>query len=496
MSGPAFTADDFLNRATGERTFDANRVVSAGKMYQLAEQPWWIWANFHAPQKEKQKTDTPWDRYLMQLGQEFGEETARTLYPEARAISTRPWEERSLTATIEAMMQGAEAITEGTLWDLETEVYGAADILVRSDDHTSDFGDYHYRVIEVKQSSEVKDYAVLQAGLYNRILGRIQGYTPPEFEILLEDGSRNAVSRKDTDGELDRKLDLLRKLRDEDNEPARPGHGAGKDPWGKYCDQLLEEDLDVVLLPGVGPGKRSDFLEAFGTASIRDLFGKSVDEFVDAFGPDRGVRTWAHVEAYRRNAPVPIPGTTLDIPHPARRLYYDFENTTPDFEEMDKHVYMIGVYDPDRDDFQCLTTRGAADEKKMFEDFRALVGDIESVRLFHWHSHETGVMRNQVAVRHPELSPILQELIRASIDLKEVIKSAIALPVPTYSIKSVAPLAGFNWSQDDVDGMSSQLYYAETVRTGDPAPLDKVIQYNREDCVSMWKVQEWVEGRD
>ena len=103
------------------------------------------------------------------------------------------------------------------------------------------------------------------------------------------------------------------------------------------------------------------------------------------------------------------------------------------------------------------------------------------------------MMRGDVALRHPELSPILQELVDASVDLKEVIKAAIALPVPTYSIKSVAPLAGFHWSQGDVDGMSSQIYYADTVRSGDPAPLEKVIQYNKEDCVSMWKAQEWVE---
>ena len=79
MSGPAFTADDFLNRATGERTFDANRVVSAGKMYQLAEQPWWIWAHFHAPPEAKATTTSRWDQHLMDQGHHFGEELAEAV---------------------------------------------------------------------------------------------------------------------------------------------------------------------------------------------------------------------------------------------------------------------------------------------------------------------------------------------------------------------------------------------------------------------------------
>ena len=151
------------------------------------------------------------------------------------------------------MMAGVEAITEGTLWDLTRGVYGAGDILVRSDNHPSDFGTYHYRVIEVKQSAEVKEHAKRQAGLLNQILGQLQGYTPPEFEIILEDESKETISQEEIDEDVNETLTLLEKLRDEADEPDRPGFGKGMEPWGHYCDTLLKEDLDVTSTLSLTP---------------------------------------------------------------------------------------------------------------------------------------------------------------------------------------------------------------------------------------------------
>lgn len=116
--------------------------------------------------------------------------------------------------TFEAMERGAEAISEGVLWDAEHKMYGAPDLLMRSDVLHRLFPDgateresqiaapglrdgRHYVVVDIKyatiamnaKGSEVANIGSLQAykaqlHIYNRALGRLQGYLPPRAFLL------------------------------------------------------------------------------------------------------------------------------------------------------------------------------------------------------------------------------------------------------------------------------------------------------------------------
>jgi len=80
----------------------------------------------------------------------------------------------------------------------------------------------------------------------------------------------------------------------------------------------------------------------------------------------------------------------------------------------------------------------------------------------------------------------------ALIDLKEEIKHRPYFPVTNYSIKAVAPVCEFHWSQGDVDGLSAQLLYLDWLKSGDDAIIEKVEQYNREDVLAMLAVDRYV----
>ncbi len=92
------------------------------------------------------------------------------------------------------------------------------------------------------------------------------------------------------------------------------------------------------------------------------------------------------------------------------------------------------------------------------------------------------------------LSNRLKETKSALIDLKEEIKGRPFFPVKNYSIKSVAPVCGFNWSQADVDGQSAQLMYLDWLKSGDDTIIRRVEQYNREDVLAMLAVDQFVCG--
>ena len=63
-----------------------------------------------------------------------------------------------------------------------------------------------------------------------------------------------------------------------------------------------------------------------------------------------------------------------------------------------------------------------------------------------------------------------------------------------YSLKAVAPVCGFRWSQDGVDGLTAQLMYLEWLKSGDDAVIERVRQYNREDVLAMVAVDRFVTG--
>ena len=119
----------------------------------------------------------------------------------------------SAVATFEAMRNGVPIVHQGVLWDAAHLTYGAPDLLIRSDILRRLFPDaitaeesvtpapdlgtpFHYRVVDIKFSTLRLDAkgALTNGGsataykpqlhIYNRALGRLQGYQPPESFLL------------------------------------------------------------------------------------------------------------------------------------------------------------------------------------------------------------------------------------------------------------------------------------------------------------------------
>ena len=106
------------------------------------------------------------------------------------------------------------------------------------------------------------------------------------------------------------------------------------------------------------------------------------------------------------------------------------------------------------------TARGERDEARMWTDFLDWLGDPSDVALYCWASYEFGKL-DQAAHDHSELAARLLAARAALVNFMEEVTGHPYFPVKSYSIKSIAPLCGFEWSQDDVDGQSAQLMYLD-----------------------------------
>jgi len=202
-----------LERATEGEDFESDQCFRSSWMYHLTDDPFWVWCEHHAPESEKVDETTLHDEHRMQRGIEWERDWVDTNFPEAYEVQEQ-WGLPALKETLQAMSDGEPAIYNGTLLFLPENLYGKTDLLVRSDDAPSDLGDYHYKVKEIKNSSSLKQYHKLQGGIYNKILGAIQGYPPDHFEIVLHEETVNErITYSEVWDEIANHLNYWREIR-------------------------------------------------------------------------------------------------------------------------------------------------------------------------------------------------------------------------------------------------------------------------------------------
>ena len=434
-----------------------------------------------------------YERMRYRRGVEHEDAWVAAHYPHALAIKP-DFGYEALARTLRAMLEGVPAIHQPQLWDLGRDVYGRGDLLVRDDSHGSDLGPYHYRVIEIKRARKLRDGFALQAAFYNRTVGAIQGYTPGHVTVALRDEAR-PVDVSGFGDKIDGVVSRWVGLRDGTVEPPEPGRppDVTDSPWRVYGNKLVQERRDLVLLAGVRAPERAK-LRAAGIHSVEKLWSRSPEEINEILGPHHGSTAYHVSQSYRTGRPVPRPGRELRIPRARRLLYFDFETSDDMHPGMPPHVYLIGCWDGARDQFVKFLARGPDDEAEIFEAFLDYVGDdVEAVRLYHWTDYEIRQMK-AVTRRWPRLEGRLARLMGSCVDLKRCIQDAVYLPVPRFSIKSVAPALGFHWRQQGFGAYEALLCYWDSIDTGDRSLAEKAVRYNEDDCLAMWHVDQELTG--
>ncbi len=492
QGGKHVTVEELIRRATSRRKFDANTLFKPSLVYQVLKDPLWLWCEYHAPRAEAVDETRRYDRLRQQWGIEHEEAWVRQHYPDAVKIAPQFGFE-ALRSTLSAMVRGFRAIYQPQLWNLGGETYGRGDLLVRDDTWGSDLGPYHYRLVEVKRSKSLQEHHILDAAFYNRMLGRIQGRTPPEMTLALRETVEKA-SYAGREQALDEILLKWRTLRDGVRmpEPRRPPEVTAS-PWRVFGNKLVDSMKDLVLLTGVGDRERQKLREA-GIHRIDHLWTLPLEEICKILGNHHGYQAFHVAQAYKTGQPILKPNARLTIPRAQRHLYFDFESVDDLHPTVPPHVYLIGCWDAEREQYVMFLARGPAHECRIFNEFVEYVGVGDRARLYHWTGYEIAQMRN-VIHRWPHLEAPLDRLISTCVDLMQVVKYAVYLPAARLSLKCVAPALGFRWRQGHFDAFESMVCYWDYLEGADALIMDNALEYNEDDCRAMWHVDRELSNR-
>jgi len=90
-------------------------------------------------------------------------------------------------------------------------------------------------------------------------------------------------------------------------------------------------------------------------------------------------------------------------------------------------------------------------------------------------------------------------VLRNLLDLLPVTKNAIALPLPSYSLKVVEEYVGYKRTQDEYGGTWAMAQFILATETEDQvernARMEEILKYNAEDLAATWAVFEWLRSK-
>jgi uncharacterized protein len=485
--------------------FSASRVPGkddfhAGKMFLLLQDPFGMWCSYHAPAEEAVEEPNLYENMRGRADRSNRDEWIAR-HCETIVSVTGSDEAERFRKTLEAMARGAQGIIGATLWDLRKlpGLCGSVNLLLKINSGKSVFGDYHYKIVQLKRANDLKEHYAMQTAVMNTVLTEIQGAQAQNALFVLKSKEQNLDCARVQDAAFKyvREWEAIKSgafVPDAKKPPK-----AALSPWRVYANKYVFEYKDLVLLPHLSHDMRSALKER-GVKTYEDVIttglAKIKEILAEPLGSDAlAVETYSHAVAYREHKPVIRDGGAFPLTPKKRNLYFDFEATETFTKNSISFIYLIGVWDKERDKFVSFVARNEAEEEVIFKQFADYIGPEGESALYHWTEYEAKKMK-ALMDKYPAIKQDLQKLVNACVDLKIVIERAFYLPSPSLSLKAAAPAFGFNWRQNDVGAMDSMVYFTKWLAGGGDDLLNKVLMYNEDDCKAMLFIEDYLKTHE
>ena len=208
------------------------------------------------------------------------------------------------------------------------------------------------------------------------------------------------------------------------------------------------------------------------------------------------------------NQPAPAPSNGLvskrpdpvgfgKMPEPARGdIFFDIEGD-PLYRADRGLEYLFGVYLPDEDRYEGFWATNPSEERAAFEqcvDFiEARRKRYPGMHVYHYAAYEKtalGRLMGTFASRENEVDRFFT--IGLFVDLYPVVRQAMWISQPSYSLKKVEDFYGWRRETQTRGGDDSIVMFESWLATGDAAILEDIRRYNEDDCRSTHALREWL----
>jgi predicted RecB family nuclease len=502
---------------------DGRLIFSPSDINRFFESPFASWMDrFHLERPENLTPDAK-DEEAQLLADEGTAHELRHLAA-LRAAGKDVWEppkdldsfEAKHRATVDAMRAGRAVIYQGALRHESFEGY--SDFLYRVD-APSELGAFRYEVVDTKLARKARPYFLLQLCAYAKMLEAIQGARPENVHIVNGDGVEMPFRTDDYYfyfASLEHDFLETHRTFDPESRPipeARADHGR----WASHAQQTLEEMDHLCRVAGI----TSHQMRRLGDSGISTLsqLARStvghVPKMDDAIF--HRLRRQALLQLESTGLATPLyelvatdgdrPRTGLELLPPASPMdvYFDMEG----YPLADGGLeYLFGAIHLESGvrKFTDFWAHDRAAEKLAFERFidwvYARFKTDPSMHVFHYAAYEVSTLRRLMgahATRENEIDVLLRA--EVFVDLYRIVKQAVRVGEPSYSLKSIERLYRPARAGDIATASESVVQYARWLESPDgdgwqTSPiLAGIRDYNRDDCESTLELRSWLVAR-
>jgi len=404
-----------------------------------------------------------------------------------------------------AMAAGAPIIAGATFVD--GDFVGFADLLIRVEG-VSCFGAWSYEVADVKLAVHAKPSALVQLCAYSQRLALLQERVPERMHLILGNGDEQAFRYGDFSAyyrELERRF-----VASFANKPSTYPERIGSCSicrWSEHCSDVRRNDDDLSLVANIRREHIGKLVDA-GITTVADLARSTESDRP----PSLAVTTWEALRGqarlqfamrgdgvYHREFLPLVTGKGFGaLPPPSPNdIYFDMEGDP--FYEGGSFEYLFGYsyrYADGARAFDAIWADDRASEIAAFERFiRTVIARREadpSMHVYHYANYEQNAMLK--LSRFGPYETVVDQLLSDGVfvDLYSIVKAALRLSTESYSIKKVEKYYRGARASDVQDAMGSVIFYERFLRTGDRSLLEKIEEYNKDDCDSTLELYDWL----
>jgi predicted RecB family nuclease len=410
-----------------------------------------------------------------------------------------------------AMADGADVIYQATL--ALGDMVGHADFLLKVD-APSDLGPWSYEVADTKLAQSARAKFLVQLCFYSQLLEPVQGVAPQYMHVVLGDQSvksfRCADYRYYVDALLERYRSGVQALQEAPDQAAYPlpcDHCAMCD-WRVRCEEIRLADDHLCQIAGVRK-QQIVKLERAGIRTMAALGALPHGAAVPQLNPDTLTKLQQQARLQcRARAEGRLHFELLEVPVGSLRgfermprpddgdLFFDMEGD-PLQESGLEYLFGFWYRQQGQWDFKAFWAHNREEERQAFEACMDFIAqrrrEHPGLHVHHYASYEESALK-RLASDHATREVELDDLLRGHVlvDLYKVVREALCISQPSYSIKYVEHFYRPPRSGDVTNAGASIVFYERWRETQDPQLLQNIAHYNRDDVESTQQLRDWL----
>jgi predicted RecB family nuclease len=394
---------------------------------------------------------------------------------------------RDIPLTVAALRAGPSFVLDAILEDDRLSL--CFDGLKRVDG-LSKLGDFHYVPILFHEGRKVGKKQRELLGLHGLLLSRIQGRLPERGIIWHGKDCEPANTRLAQESRQAERL--LREIKETAGAESPPklilnNHCPSCEFRLRCHDQAVQED-NLSLLRGMGEKEIKSYQK-------KGIF--TVTQLSYTFRPRRRPK-WAKAAprphsfalqalALRENK-IYINGSP-NLKKSSLSIYLDIEGL-PD----DDLYYLMGVLIDDgvTQQMHSFWADSKDEQGHIIAQFVQLLMQHTDYTLYHFGSYENKALKALKSLVPDELRQPLEEIRRRAVNVLSTVHASVYVPTRSNTLKNIAGFLGFHWADAKATGIDSIVWRSRWDMTHDDSLKDRLLRYNREDCLGLKMVTDFV----